>query len=129
MSDSNNAKRILLVEDDRDLSQMVTLRLHDCGYEVIQCTDGDQAIREAKERKPDLLILDVFLPALDGFSVLKAIKNHLTRTHGGDDLPVIIITGRGVLMKDMFELEGVREFLQKPFEAAKLVEMVRQHME
>jgi DNA-binding response OmpR family regulator len=96
---------------------------------VIQCTDGEQAIREAKERKPDLLILDVFLPALDGFSVLKAIKNHLTRTAGGDDLPVIVITGRGVLMKDMFELEGVREFLQKPFEAAKLVEMVRQHME
>ena len=55
-------------------------------------------------------------------------KDYLHKTKGKNDLPVIVITGRGALMKDMFELEGVREFLQKPFEATQLVEMVKKHV-
>ena len=120
------AKRILFVEDDRDLIDVVTVRLRVAGYEVTACHDGESALKEVKRQRPDLLVLDVFLPVIDGYSVLRAVKEHLQKTEGKDDMPVIIITGRGSLMKDMFKLEGVREFLQKPFEAERLVELAKQ---
>ena len=122
-------KKVMLVEDDPDLAEVVMHRLRESGFEVVHCTDGENALREVKLAPPDLLILDVFLPAVDGYSVLRAIKDFLHKTKGIDDLPVIVITGRGALMKDMFKLEGVREFLQKPFEAARLVDAVKQHID
>lgn len=123
-----NGKKIMLVEDDQDLAEVVMLRLRDAGFEVLHCQDGESALRQVKNTTPDLLILDVFLPSVDGYSVLRAVKDYLYKAKGKSDLPVIIITGRGALMKDMFKLEGVREFLQKPFEATHLVEMVKQHV-
>jgi len=128
MSEENGKKRIIVVEDDADLAEVITLRLRNAGYDVQHCADGEVAINEVKNQKPDLMILDVFLPVVDGFSVLRGIKEHLSKVEGSEDLPVIIITGRGALMKDMFKLEGVREFIQKPFEAEQLVEMVKQHI-
>ncbi len=121
-------KKVMLVEDDQDLAEVVMLRLREAGFDVVHCADGENALREVKVAPPDLLILDVFLPAIDGYSALRAVKDFLHKTKGIDDLPVIVITGRGALMKDMFKLEGVREFLQKPFEATRLVEMVKQYI-
>lgn len=128
MSTVPSGKRIMLVEDDPDLAEVVSLRLKDAGFEVTHCADGESALREIKQEEPDLLILDVFLPAVDGYSVLRAVKDYLHKAKGRDDLPVIVITGRGALMRDMFKLEGVREFLQKPFEASHLVKMVKQYV-
>jgi len=128
MENGSMGKKIMLVEDDQDLAEVVMLRLREAGFDVVHCADGENALREVKVRPPDLLILDVFLPSIDGYSVLRAVKDFLHKTKGIDDLPIIVITGRGALMKDMFKLEGVREFLQKPFEATRLVEMVKQHV-
>ena len=128
MGETQSGKTIMLVEDDSDLAEVVSIRLRDAGFEVVYCGDGESALKEVKSRLPDLMILDVFLPQVDGFSVLRGIKDYIKKTHGDLNLPVIVITGRGALMKDMFKLEGVCEFLQKPFEATELVDLVRQHV-
>ena len=102
MKNGSVGKKIMLVEDDQDLAEVVMLRLREAGFEVIHCVDGENALREVKLDTPDLLILDVFLPAIDGYSVLRAIKDFLHKAKGIDDLPIIVITGRGALIKNMF---------------------------
>jgi two-component system, OmpR family, alkaline phosphatase synthesis response regulator PhoP len=67
-------KKILLVEDDMMLVDMYTLKLAEAGYEVIQATNGAQGYEEAKKNKPDLILLDIILPQMDGFMVMEKIK-------------------------------------------------------
>lgn len=79
---------ILLVEDDEFLSELYATKLTLEGFEVIAATDGKKGLKLALEKRPDLVLLDIILPKLDGFEVLKAIKADPT----GKDIPVILLT-------------------------------------
>lgn len=84
-------KRILVVEDDKFLRELITQKLVKEGYEVIQATDGEEGVKKTKEEKPDLVLLDLILPGIDGFEAL-------TRIRGGSDpsnTPVIILSNLG----------------------------------
>jgi len=84
-------KKILLIEDDPFLSDIYTAKLKDAGFEVEVMTEGDAVISKITEKKPDLVLLDIVLPHLDGWEVLKQIKE----TSSLKDLKVIILSNLG----------------------------------
>ena len=68
-------KKILIVEDDRFLRELINRKLLEEGFDVAQAIDGESGVKKIKEEKPDLVLLDLILPGIDGFEVLSRIKN------------------------------------------------------
>lgn len=81
-------KRILLVEDDQSLQELYEINLKDKEYEVIKASNGQEALAKAVDEKPDLILLDIMLPEIDGFSVLDILK----KTPKTQSIPIIILT-------------------------------------
>lgn len=105
-------KRILLVEDDRTLLEVLSIALKTKGYVVNVAIDGLEAINKINENLPDLIILDVNLPKLSGFDVAKAIKENDKTKH----IPIIMLTalGQDVNIKRGYET-GCEDYITKPF--------------
>jgi len=102
-------KKILVVEDEDTLRKMLVLELESAGYEVHQAGDGEAALLLIKETLPDLIISDVLMPNMDGFTFYKELKkNKIT-----SDIPVLILTARGK-MEDSFRVVGADDFPQFP---------------
>ena len=104
-------KKVLVVDDDPDIVAVLTLSLTNRGYSVYNSYDGIQAIATAKKEKPDMIILDLMLPAVDGFSVIKALKNDPETA----PIPIIVITGRTIEDREKAIQLGAKEYLIKPF--------------
>lgn len=109
-------KKILMVDDERDFVDMVKMRLEKNGYEVIPAYNGKEALEKGKIDKPDLILLDILMPELDGYSTLKELKQIETTK----DIPVLVLTAK-TGMKDLFEVEGIADYIIKPFEAEDLL--------
>ncbi len=88
---SEEKKTILLVEDDRFLSEMYATKLSDGGFEVETAGDGQEALKIAKAKNPDLILLDIVLPKMDGFEFLQLLKNDATLKN----IAVVILTNLG----------------------------------
>lgn len=86
-----DSKKILLVEDDKFLSEMYTTKLSENGFAVEVAFDGQEGLSKAKEQKPDLILLDIVLPKIDGFEFLQ----HLKKDDSTKDISVIILTNLG----------------------------------
>ena len=82
---------ILVVEDDRFLRELMAQKLSGEGFEVTEATDGESALKKMKEKKPDLVLLDLILPGVDGFEVLSKVKNDPSL----ESIPVIILSNLG----------------------------------
>jgi DNA-binding response OmpR family regulator len=112
--------RILLVEDNEELAAGIRHNLELEGYEVLWEGDGPKGLEAARSTEPDLLILDVMLPGMDGFQVLKALRD------GGFQPPVLILTARG---EEADKVRGFRlnadHYVTKPFGLLELLERVR----
>ena len=116
-------KKILLVEDEKVLMETVTLRLEDNGYEVISAYDGFKGLEKAKKEKPDLIILDLMLPKMDGYKVCGLLKAD-TRYN---KIPIIMFTARAQESdKKMGQEVGANAYITKPFEPQALLEKIRQ---
>ncbi len=85
------AKKILIIEDDKFLRELITQKLIKEDFEVSEAVDGEEGIRKIKEEKPDLILLDLILPGIDGFEVLSQMKKELTLA----SIPVIILSNLG----------------------------------
>ncbi|MDK9699827.1 MAG: response regulator [bacterium] len=85
-------KRILVVEDEPDYMMALTIRLSVAGYEVIQATDGLQGYALAKRERPDLILLDIMLPKMDGFKVCRLLKFDSNYS----SIPILMLTARGM---------------------------------
>lgn len=83
--------KILIVEDDKFLRELIVKKVGSQGYEVVVATDGEAGLKMAKEEKPNLILLDLILPAMDGFEVLRHIKEAEETKH----IPVIILSNLG----------------------------------
>ena len=105
------SKRILVVDDEQQLALAVKIRLQSRGYQVTTASDGRQALEEADRNPPDLVVLDVLMPVMDGYSCLR----ELNARFGRGKIPVIVLTARD-RMKDLFELEGIEDYVIKPFD-------------
>jgi DNA-binding response OmpR family regulator len=108
---------VLVADDDQDILALVTFRLERAGYEVISAQDGEQALSLAVERAPDLAVLDVMMPKLDGYEVTARLRRHGPTRR----MPVILLTAR-VQESDVargFEA-GADDYIKKPFSPQEL---------
>ena len=115
--------RVLLVDDEPDLVQMVAVRLTAVGYEVTKAYDGQEALAKVKEVHPDLIILDLMLPKLDGYKVCRLLKfDERTRS-----IPILIFTARAQVEDVTLATEcGADAYLTKPFEAKMLLAKIQE---
>jgi DNA-binding response OmpR family regulator len=103
-------KKILIVDDEIDLVKGLAIILESKGYEAVLAYDGEEGIKKVKEESPDLIILDIMMPKMDGYTFVKKIKaNKSTKK-----MPIIILTAKDK-MKDLFEIEGIKDYVVKPF--------------
>jgi DNA-binding response OmpR family regulator len=108
---------VLVADDDRDILDLLAFRLGRAGYEVVSASDGEEALRLAVERKPDLAVLDVMMPKLDGYEVTRRMRADESTKR----IPVILLTAR-VQEHDVargFEV-GADDYMKKPFSPAEL---------
>ena len=115
--------KILVVDDEIYIVHILDFSLGMEGYEVVTALDGEQALERLKVEKPDLIVLDIMMPKLDGYEVCKAIKSEPETRH----IPVILLSakGRNVDQKMGFDV-GADDYITKPFSPRKLVERINQ---
>lgn len=116
--EESKAPKILVVDDEPDVTRMLEFRLEKEGFDVTSCGDGRTAIDLAQELKPDLVILDIMMPMIDGIEVLRQIRAHRITSR----IPVIMLTAKttGVTIEEARQL-WVNDYLIKPFDPEKLV--------
>jgi DNA-binding response OmpR family regulator len=116
-------KKILIVDDDPDVLQGMHVRLKANHYDTFFAGDALSSITEAKKHEPDLIILDLCLPAGDGFVVMERLKSNPYLAV----IPVIVVSARDVLANKERALKaGAKAFLQKPVDNAELLKVIRQ---
>jgi len=122
-----NKKTVLLVEDEKMLSSMYTTKFTKEGYNLIQAFDGEEGLTKAKNQKPDLILLDIIMPKLDGFVVLKALKEDPILKN----VPVILLTnlGQDEDIKKGKELGADDYFIKANHTPAEVVEKVQSFFE
>ena len=109
------ARNILVVEDDNNISDLIRMYLEKEGFEVRIAADGGKAVEEFKAREPDLVLLDVMLPVLDGWGVCAKIRET-------SKCPIIMLTAKGEVNDRIHGLEmGADDYLVKPFEMKELI--------
>lgn len=114
--------KILIVDDDPDLRQALRLRLRANHYETVSAADGYSAISQAYKEHPNLVILDIGLPAGDGFVVL----DRLQKDDKLSTIPVIVLTARDAQSSERVALQsGAAAFFQKPVDNAELLSVIR----
>ncbi len=114
----NNGK-ILVVDDDKNVLKICELYLKKEGYGLMTCERGDTAVQVFDEFEPDLMILDIMLPGMDGWKVLGEIRKK-------SNVPVIMLTGKGETNDKILGLElGADDYMVKPFDAKELIARVR----
>ena len=111
-------KKILYIEDEPDLIKMLKIRLEEKGYEFISTSSGDEGIRMAVEDKPDLILLDLFLPAVSGFEVCRRLK----KDPQTKNTPLIVVTASGVdYVDEQCKEAGADGCVKKPYIAFELL--------
>lgn len=119
-------KKILIVDDERDIVKALTIRLRSCGYDTVVAFDGAQGVFTAHKEKPNLIILDIRMPAGDGFSVAEKLKQS-RRTHR---IPIIFLTGSPEIHAEERAMKiGARFYIKKPYDPEELLDAVKRAME
>ncbi len=115
-------KKVLVVDDSDVLRKIVSFNLQKEGYQVFEATNGIEALQVAEKIKPDVIILDVMMPQMDGFEALKRLRSDSSF----DSTPIIILTAKGGEEDPRTAISlGANGFLTKPFSPLKLIEEVR----
>lgn len=113
--------KILIAEDDIDTAKLVQAFVESKGFSTIMAPNGVEALKKTEESNPDLIILDLKMPKMDGFEVIK----HLKKDKGTDKIPIIVLTSYGVSsFKERCYMLGVNKFLSKPFNEETLIEEI-----
>jgi len=112
-------QKILVVDDDPKILKVVELVLAKEGYQVVKAMDGPEAIRKNLEEKPDLIVLDLMLPKLDGYEVCQAIRRH-------SDTPIVVLSAKGEELDKIIGFRmGIDDYMTKPFSPSELCLRIR----
>ena len=113
--------RILAVDDDEKILRVIEALLIPHGYEVIPARNGQEAITAMTSSKPDLVLMDIFMPKMDGYTALGAIKNDVATR----EVPVVMVTAAGQeLNKKLAESLGAAGYITKPFQSPELLDII-----
>lgn len=114
-------KKILVIDDDPTSNMLVSFLLKSSGYIVLVAVDGQEGLTKADQEKPDLIVLDIMMPKMDGYTFLRKLKSllHLKIP------PVIMLTCKDQ-MEETFKMEGVADYLVKPLETDRLFKKVKE---
>jgi DNA-binding response OmpR family regulator len=122
----DSKKKILIVDDERDIVMALMIRLKGAGYDVVTAFDGAQAVFVAHKEKPDLILLDIRMPAGDGFSVAERLK----RSVNTSTIPIIFLTGSPEKKAEEKAMElGSRFYIRKPYDPEELLDAIRRALE
>lgn len=114
--------RILVVDDESDAVELVAFNLKGAGYQVATASDGEEALRKAREQAPDLIVLDLMLPEVDGLEVCKILRRDSTTA----SIPIIMLTAKAAEVDRVLGLElGADDYVTKPFSPRELVLRVK----
>lgn len=114
-------KTVLIVEDEKNIVDIIRFNLQRTGYDTLEAYDGEAGLAMAREKKPDLILLDVMMPKMMGFDVCRALREE------GDNVPVIILTAREEEEDKILGLEiGADDYITKPFPCASCSRASRQ---
>lgn len=123
MENKSASKTILVIDDEPSIGRVVQFKLQQEGFKVLVATDGLEGLAQIKEAKPDLILLDIMMPGMDGFEVCRRVR----ATPEIAATPVIILTARGQEPDRTKGIDlGVLDFFTKPFSPQKLLERVRE---
>lgn len=115
-------KTILVVDDEKPIVDILTYNLQKEGYATLEADDGEKAIQIATEQKPDLILLDVMLPKIDGLTVCKKLKHTL-------NIPILMLSARGDEIDKIIGLElGADDYITKPFSIRELMARVKANL-
>lgn len=111
--------KILIVDDDVNICELLRLYLEKEGYETIVAHEGETAVKMAKDKNPDLILLDIMLPTLDGWQVCREIRKTM-------ETPIIMLTAKGETFDKILGLElGADDYVTKPFETKEVVARIK----
>jgi two-component system alkaline phosphatase synthesis response regulator PhoP len=120
-----NPKKILLVDDEVDLVETVRFPLEMEGYHVLVSYNGEDALNQARKENPDLILLDLMLPKLDGYKVCRLLKFDERYKH----IPILMLTAKTQEKDKVLGLEtGANEYITKPFDMDFLMKKVKEYL-
>jgi len=119
------SKRILVVEDEEDNRRIMRDLLTSVGYEIIEAVTGEEGVDAAATHVPDLILMDIQLPGLDGYEATRRIKTNPTLRH----IPIIVVTSYALSGDDVKAFEaGCNAYISKPFSPRALLAKVREYL-
>jgi len=119
----SDKKRILIVDDEKDLVMAIKIRLEHAGYETLVSHDGQEALDKARKERPNLILLDLMLPKMDGYKVCRMLKFD----EKYKDIPIIMLTARVQESDEKLGYEtGANAYIMKPFEPQVLLTKIQE---
>ncbi|MDO9464627.1 MAG: response regulator [bacterium] len=123
---TSEKKKILVVEDEPDVRKALKIRLEDNNWDVLLAADGDEALKEIRKSRIDLIILDIMLPKMNGYKICRLIKFDAKYKH----IPVIMLTVRAEKEDKISGMEaGAEEYITKPYSSELLIGKIRKYLE
>jgi len=117
-------KRVLLAEDETDLRKMMKILLELHGYDVLEAADGYEAVEKAVEEEPDLILMDIAMPVMDGIDSTRTIRRH----EGLRNVPIVAVTAYGDFYSQRARKAGCDDVIQKPIDFSRLKPMVESYL-
>lgn len=114
-------KKILIVDDEPDILRLTVIRLEGLGYEILQAIDSESALELLKKKRPDLILLDLLLPQMQGDELCKKLKSDIKFK----DIPIILFTASIVRVPDKVKEIGAEDYIMKPFEPEELLYKIK----
>ena len=120
----NNLRKILVVDDDPTLIKLLKTQLETWSYSVVTAMDGEEGLKKFQSEKPDLTILDIAMPKMDGYTFVLEYKKIADLKKN----PIIMLTANESL-REIFNVEGINDYIIKPFDMASLLKKIAKHLQ
>ena len=114
-------RKILVIDDDPTSNSLVSFLLKSNGYAVFVAADGEEGLKQLQAEKPDLIVLDIMMPKMDGYSFVKEVKKI-----SWQKMPLIMMLTSKDAMEDLFKLEGIAGYFVKPLDTEKFLKRIKE---
>jgi two-component system alkaline phosphatase synthesis response regulator PhoP len=121
-----SAKKILFVDDEADLIETVRFPLELEGYHVLVSNNGEEALNKTRQEKPDLILLDIMLPKMDGYTICRLLKSDEKYRH----IPILMLTARSQERDRQTAMQmGADEYITKPFDIDEVIRKIKSYLD